>query len=218
MEKETKSFAIYCSQGASRVLNFYSNEENIVKYKPELIIYDGDRDDVVYKLKKYFGGSLIIFNKSNLAPEDIGIHTATSEFIHKNLKSNDINFLLCFGDKILKKKLIDDYPNRLINFHPSILPSFKGLRAIDQALQYNASIIGNTAHYIDEGIDTGKIIVQTAMLKTDFEDYEDVLELQFPMIKLVLRDVLNYRMSNDEVFAELISRNKIFIMPEHCNL
>jgi len=125
--------------------------------------------------------------------------------------------LLCFGDKILKKGLVESYKNRLINFHPSILPSFKGLSAIDQANTFGVDFLGNTAHFIDEGIDTGKIIVQTAMLQEDFECYEDVLELQFPMIKIILRDILNYKVSEDDILRELVNRKKPFLIPSKCN-
>ena len=179
MNKKPKTFIIYCSEGASRVIKFYSFEENLANYKPQKVIYDGERLNVISPLQNLFGDDLIIFNKNSKSFNPKRIHNSTSEFIETKLIEYSVDYLLCFGNKILKKSLIDKYNKRLINFHPALLPSFKGLLSINQALDYGVSIIGNTTHFIDEGIDTGKIILQTAMLTEDFEDYEDVLEMQF---------------------------------------
>ena len=212
------SFAVYCSQGASRVIKFFSHSENRINYAPKIVIYDGEDESVIERLKHLFSERLIIFDKKTLSFESSRrIHSETSYFIQHSMLSNEVEFLLCFGNKILKKPLIDAYPNKLINFHPSLLPSFKGLSAIDQALSYGVAILGNTAHYIDESIDTGKIIVQAAMYREDFKDYEDVLELQFPMIKLVLRDLLGYEVASDKLFEELKHREASFIIPKKCN-
>jgi len=185
---------------------------------PKIVIYDGMKESAINELKECFSERLILFDQNTLSVEEKRrIHGTTSAFIHKKLVSNDVDFLLCFGDKILKKPLIDAYPNRLINFHPSLLPSYKGLYAIDQALKSNAVFLGNTAHYIDEGIDTGRIIVQTAMLKEDFNEYEDVLELQFPMIKMVLRDIVGYTIATSSLFEEIKDRKYPLFIPKSCN-
>jgi len=212
-----KTFAIYCSGGASRVIKFYSFNSNKSKYKPKKIIYDGNKTEVILKLNKLFKGDIVLFNRQLLSyKEPNKIYKTTSEFIHRVLCEHNIDYTLCFGDKILKKELIGDYKERLINFHPALLPSFKGLYAIDKALEDNVSFIGNTAHFIDEGIDTGEIILQTVMLKEEFENYEDVLELQFPMIKMILRDFLHYEISDNEIFSEITNRKKKYLIPKKC--
>jgi phosphoribosylglycinamide formyltransferase-1 len=218
MKKTPKSFAIYCSEGASRVIKFYSFEENLINYKPVKVIYDGERLIVIKTLRNLFGKDLIIFDRNSKFFNPKRIHNSTSEFIETKLTEHSIDYLLCFGDKILKKSLIDKFRNRLINFHPALLPSFKGLLSINQALNSGVSIIGNTAHFIDEGIDSGKIILQTAMLTEDFIDFEDVLELQFPMIKMILRDVLNYDIRQIEVMKEISKRKKTILIPKKCIL
>ncbi len=218
MNKNSKSFCIYCSNGASRVIRFYAFKENLIKYKPKKLIYDGERDDIITKLNEMFGDDLILFNKNVKNFDQKRIHNSTSQFINKVMDDFSIEYLLCFGDKIIKKEFISSYPNRLINFHPAILPSFKGLKAINQALESKVVFLGNTAHFMDEGIDTGKIIVQTAMLTEEFEDYEDVLEMQFPMIKLVLRDILGYDVKKSSIMIELKTRKKRILIPEKCNL
>ncbi len=62
--------------------------------------------------------------------------------------------------RILKGEFLRVYANRVVNIHPSLLPSFPGLEAWRQALEYGAKVTGCTVHFVDQGIDTGPIIVQ----------------------------------------------------------
>jgi phosphoribosylglycinamide formyltransferase-1 len=59
------------------------------------------------------------------------------------------------------------------------------LNAIDQALKSSVKLLGNTAHFIDEGIDTGPIIMQTVIARDAFRHYDDVLDLQTDMLKTI---------------------------------
>ncbi|MFN2352281.1 MAG: phosphoribosylglycinamide formyltransferase, partial [Kiritimatiellia bacterium] len=65
--------------------------------------------------------------------------------------------------RIIKKDLLEAFPGRIINIHPSLLPSFPGLQAWKQALEYGVRITGCTVHYVDAGVDTGRIILQRAV-------------------------------------------------------
>ena len=56
-----------------------------------------------------------------------------------------------------------EYPGRVVNIHPALLPSFPGLHAQSQALEYGVKITGCTVHLVDEGVDTGPIIMQRAV-------------------------------------------------------
>ncbi len=58
--------------------------------------------------------------------------------------------------------LLDNYPNKIINIHPALLPSFKGAHGIRDAYMFGAKVMGVTVHYVDSGVDTGKIIDQEA--------------------------------------------------------
>ena len=62
--------------------------------------------------------------------------------------------------RILKGQFLKAFPNRVINIHPSLLPSFPGLEAWKQALDYGVKFTGCTVHFVDQGIDTGSIILQ----------------------------------------------------------
>jgi len=85
--------------------------------------------------------------------------------IDKCLKDHDVtheNGLICLAGfmRILSKELVHRYRGRILNIHPSLLPSFKGLNAQKQALEYGVKITGCTVHFIDEEVDTGPIIIQ----------------------------------------------------------
>ena len=62
--------------------------------------------------------------------------------------------------RIVKPALLRAFPGRIVNIHPSLLPNFPGLHAARQALETGASETGCTVHFVDEGIDTGPILVQ----------------------------------------------------------
>jgi phosphoribosylglycinamide formyltransferase-1 len=62
--------------------------------------------------------------------------------------------------RMVKPGLLQAWPQRVINIHPSLLPAFPGLRAWEQALQYGARVTGCTVHFVDQGMDTGPIILQ----------------------------------------------------------
>src|SRR3954451_16455221 len=61
---------------------------------------------------------------------------------------------------LLTPPFLDRFPNRIVNVHPSLLPAFPGAHAIDEALDAGASTTGVTVHYVDEGLDSGEVIVQ----------------------------------------------------------
>ena len=65
--------------------------------------------------------------------------------------------------RIITQVLLDGYPNRIINIHPSLLPSFKGIKAVEQALKAKVKITGCTAHLVNLEVDSGEIIMQAAV-------------------------------------------------------
>lgn len=75
---------------------------------------------------------------------------------------------------IVSEVFIDAFPNRILNIHPSLLPSFPGLRAHWQAITYGVKISGATVHIVDKGMDTGPIVVQVAVPVSP-EDTPDTL-------------------------------------------
>jgi phosphoribosylglycinamide formyltransferase-1 len=78
--------------------------------------------------------------------------------------------------QLLSPSFLARFPNRVINVHPALLPAFPGLNAIQQALAYGVKVFGVTVHFVDEGVDTGPVILQSAIELPDAQAPEDVLE------------------------------------------
>jgi len=70
--------------------------------------------------------------------------------------------------------LLDSFPDRIMNIHPALLPSFKGLHGQRQALEYGVKISGCTVHFVDGGMDTGPIIIQAAVPVLSGDSEEDL--------------------------------------------
>jgi phosphoribosylglycinamide formyltransferase-1 len=74
--------------------------------------------------------------------------------------------------RILKGPLLERYPQRILNVHPSLLPSFKGLEAQKQALDYGVKVAGCTVHFVDASVDGGPIILQAVVPVEDDDDVD----------------------------------------------
>ncbi len=80
------------------------------------------------------------------------------------LRQHDVDTVVLAGFmRIVKRGLLQAFGGRVLNIHPALLPAFTGLRAWEQALQYGVKVAGCTVHFVDEGTDTGPIIVQRAV-------------------------------------------------------
>jgi len=84
--------------------------------------------------------------------------------IVRYLEQNRIEGVVMAGwMRIVSNRLIDAYPDRLINIHPSILPSFRGIDAIDQALKAKVKLTGCSVHLVEAEVDSGPILIQAAV-------------------------------------------------------
>lgn len=97
------------------------------------------------------------------------IYETDEDKIIEILKSHDIDLIVLAGYlKIISPKFVDEFRNKIINIHPSLIPSFCGEGYYGQkvhqgVIDYGAKISGATVHFVDEGADTGAIIMQQAV-------------------------------------------------------
>jgi phosphoribosylglycinamide formyltransferase 1 len=84
--------------------------------------------------------------------------------------------LICLAGfmRLLSSVFVSAFPNRIMNIHPALLPSFPGLHAQKQAVEYGVKVTGCTVHFVDEGLDSGPIILQK-ILEVKSDDTEDSL-------------------------------------------
>jgi phosphoribosylglycinamide formyltransferase 1 len=79
------------------------------------------------------------------------------------LDRHELDLLVLAGFmELLGPDFIGRFRGRIINVHPSLLPAFRGIRAIEQAVEYGVRVMGVTVHFVDEGVDSGAIILQQA--------------------------------------------------------
>jgi len=76
---------------------------------------------------------------------------------------------------LLRTSFLERFPERVINVHPALLPSFPGMHGVRDALAYRVKVTGVTVHFVDEGIDSGPIVLQEALAIRD-DDVWDTLE------------------------------------------
>ena len=83
--------------------------------------------------------------------------------------------LICLAGymRIVGEELLAAYEGHIINLHPSLLPAFKGARAIEQAMEYGVKVFGASIHYVDSSLDGGRIIAQRA-IEYDGDSIEEV--------------------------------------------
>jgi phosphoribosylglycinamide formyltransferase-1 len=108
--------------------------------------------------------------------------------------------------RILKGQFLKAYSNRVINIHPSLLPSFPGLEAWKQALDYGVKFTGCTVHFVDQGIDTGSIILQETVPVMD-DDTPQILHARIQEAEHRLYPAA----------LELAVRGRLSVQGRHCH-
>ncbi|MBM3705222.1 MAG: phosphoribosylglycinamide formyltransferase [Actinobacteria bacterium] len=93
--------------------------------------------------------------------------------ILKSLKSENIDLVVLAGYMLLLGgKIVSEYRGRILNIHPALLPSFKGTEGIRDAFEYGVKVTGVTVHFVDEGLDSGPIILQETVTIAETDNLE----------------------------------------------
>ena len=120
---------------------------------------------------------------------------AYEEALLQLLQEQEIDLIVLAGYmRIIGKTLLSHYSNRILNIHPSLLPSFPGLHGIKDAYEYGVKVTGVTVHLVDDGVDTGPIIAQEPVMilpEDTLESLEEKIhQTEHRLYPKVLRDVL----------------------------
>ena len=83
--------------------------------------------------------------------------------------------------ELIGQPFLERFPEAVINVHPSLLPAFPGLEAVEQALAYGVKVFGVTVHFVDAGVDTGPVILQRAVELPAARDPGEVLAALRPL-------------------------------------
>lgn len=181
-------FAFYVSGEATRLIKSlaYLEQHNTELLKEiKFIFIDNCGNDSLRELCGRLEISVLEFNAGATKKELIN-QTLSGKLLKYFLKEK-IDYGFVFGRRILVGDILNKYDHRLINFHPSLLPLFKGVNAIDQALKEKSFLLGNSAHFINEKVDGGEIIMQSVLPSRSYNYYDDVLDMQIKMLVQIMR-------------------------------
>lgn len=99
-----------------------------------------------------------------LNPKDFGDRAAYDAGLGRVLDEHRVGLVCLAGFmRVLTPEFVHAYAGRILNIHPALLPAFPGLHAQRQALAYGVRIAGATVHFVDEGVDTGPIVLQSSV-------------------------------------------------------
>ena len=144
-------------------------EKGSLKANIKIVISNNPEAYGITRAKKY-GIPVVVLkngdfkNKEEFDLELIGI-----------LESKGVDLVILAGFmRIITPTLLKAFPQKIMNIHPALLPSFPGIHGQKQALEYGVKLSGCTVHFVDEGVDTGPIIIQSAVQVFD-DDTEETL-------------------------------------------
>lgn len=92
--------------------------------------------------------------------------------------------------QLLTPGFLRRFPERVINVHPALLPAFPGIGAVEQALDYGVKVFGVTVHFVDEGVDSGPIVLQRAIELPDARDADEVRAALRPLEHALLPEAV----------------------------
>ena len=144
-------------------------ESGYLRVEIKALITDSDEAFALERAKRHGIESLVV------APRDFGSRDDYFLRLVRELQVRKVDLVVLAGFmRIVGKPLLDAFPNGVINIHPALLPSFPGLHGQRQAADYGVKISGCTVHFVDEGMDTGPIIIQAAV-PVWYDDTEESL-------------------------------------------
>ena len=153
-----KNIAIFASGNGS---NFEALADacnsGFINGKVVLLVCDKKDAYVIERAKKF---SVPVFS---FTAKDFSSKEEYETLIVNKLKENDVELVCLAGYmRIYGKVLLEGFEGKIINIHPALLPAFKGAHGIKDAYEYGVKVFGVTVHYVDSGMDTGRIIDQEA--------------------------------------------------------
>ena len=190
------NIAVLVSGRGSNLQAIIDNIENgtIPNASVSLVISD-TKDAYAMERAKNHGINAIFMDPASY-PEKTGFESKILHF----LKDYNIGLVLLAGYmRVVGPTLLDPFKGRIINIHPALLPSFPGLHGQAQAFDHGVKVSGCTVHFVDEGVDTGPIIIQKCVPVLEDDTQETlasrILEQEhkiFPeAVRLFVRGKLN---------------------------
>ncbi|MGM9969204.1 MAG: phosphoribosylglycinamide formyltransferase [Anaeroplasma sp.] len=143
----------------------------LIDAKVVLMVCDRKKAYVIERAKKYNVPSFVFSAKDYSSKEEY------EELLVEKLEEYKVDLICLAGYmRICGYVLLRKYEGKIINIHPALLPAFKGAHGIEDAYNYGVKVFGVTIHYVDSGMDSGKIIAQRAFEYTEGDSLAEVEE------------------------------------------
>ena len=128
--------------------------------------------------------------------KDYADKVAYETAIMEELRRRDVDYIVLAGYmRYIGEVLLTNYPMKIINLHPALLPSFPGAHGIADAYNHGVKVFGITIHFVDEGVDTGKIIDQFAFHAEGMETLDEIEthihQLEHQYFPITINKVIN---------------------------
>lgn len=203
-------YAFYISKKATRLSKIIEQRSDFLK-DVSVVFSDDKRNEYLKADLKKIGIEYILYDYKEIESHNVTKNEELSNLLLRILETHKVDYCFSFGAHILKGKLLDIYKNRIINFHPSLLPDYPGINSIDQAIDNGTRYIGNTAHFIDSGVDTGPIILQSIQPVEAFYlgGYDAILDVQIEMLYMIDRFIKEERIKIEDTKVKIINANYI---------
>jgi phosphoribosylglycinamide formyltransferase-1 len=144
-------------------------ENRTIRAEIAVLISDNPAAFALDRARKHGINGLVI------KPGEFGSRDDFYRRVSDELRSRGVDLVVLAGFmRIVGRPLIDAFAGRIMNIHPALLPAFPGLHGQRQALEYGVKVSGCTVHFVDEGMDTGPIIIQAAV-PVRHDDTEETL-------------------------------------------
>ena len=162
------NLGILISGRGSNMLNLVNaSQRGLINSKIKIVISNNKNSSGIDKAKRKNIKTKIINQK------DYGSKKDFENALTNTLKNQNVDLVCLAGFmSILSKKFLKEWHRKVINIHPSLLPSFRGKNAVKQALENRVKTAGCSVHFVDEGIDTGEIISQEEVPVSSNDDEE----------------------------------------------
>ncbi|VXD24820.1 Formyltetrahydrofolate-dependent phosphoribosylglycinamide formyltransferase [Planktothrix serta PCC 8927] len=126
--------------------------------KIQVLIYNNPDAQVIERAQRFGVKTILLNHRHYKKREDL------DREIVKTLKEHDVDWIVFAGwMRIVTQVLVDAFPQKIINLHPSLLPSFPGIRGVEQALEAKVKITGCSVHLVEVEVDSGPILMQAAV-------------------------------------------------------
>jgi phosphoribosylglycinamide formyltransferase-1 len=182
------SVVVLISGSGSNLLSLLQKSENPL-YPAKIVAVGSDKDAPGLEHAELYEVDTFVVNPEKFTSKEKWAETLLANLMHHQ---PDLVVLAGFM-KILPANFVSALKGKLINIHPSLLPEFKGAHAVRDALAAGATKTGVTIHYVDEGVDTGEIIVQSEVMieqgDTEHSLHERIKKIEHELLASTIEQI-----------------------------